>query len=208
MEKLCIDMSEAALMIFVKNPELGKAKTRLAKTIGNEAALQIYELLLDKTHEVVQPLEIDLQVHYTSFIDQNDLWENEKFSKQLQLQADLGEKMRSAFENSFASGFKKVCIIGSDCYDLTTAILESAFEQLSNHDFVIGPSKDGGYYLLGMTEFQPSLFQDISWSTSTVFSETIKKITSLNKNYSELPLLSDVDVEADLGDWANKIMGS
>jgi len=190
----------------VKNPLLGKAKTRLAKTIGAEKALRIYEMLLHKTHEVVLPLSVDLQVYYTEHVDDHDLWENERFSKYIQVQTDLGTKMSVAFQQAFQQGYEKVCIIGSDCWDLTTALLEKAFDQLDENDFTIGPSVDGGYYLLGMKRLEKSLFKDKQWSTSTVFKETIKTIERLNATYAVLPMISDVDVEADLGEWANEIL--
>jgi rSAM/selenodomain-associated transferase 1 len=199
-------MSKSALIIFVKNPVLGKAKTRLAKTIGAEKALRIYEMLLHKTHEVVLPLHVDLQVYYTDYIDRKDLWENERFDKYVQVQEDLGIKMSVAFQKAFDQGYEKVCIIGSDCWDLTTAVLEEAFEQLNEHNFTVGPSVDGGYYLLGMKRLEKSLFEEKQWSTSTVFKDTIESIEQLNASYAILPMISDIDVEADLGEWANEIL--
>ena len=199
-------MSTSTLIIFVKNPELGKAKTRLAKTIGKEKALRIYDMLLHKTREVVTPLAVDLQVYYNDYIDRDDLWENERFDKYLQVQDHLGAKMSTAFQHAFAQGYEKACIIGSDCWDLKTSHIEQAFDQLTTNDFTIGPSVDGGYYLLGMKALEPALFTDKQWSTSTVFKDTVETIKELGLTYALLPTISDVDVEADLGDWAKEIM--
>lgn len=199
-------MSTSTLIIFVKNPELGKVKTRLAKTIGKEKALRIYDMLLQKTREVVTPLAVDLQVYYNDYVDQDDLWENERFDKYLQVQDHLGAKMSTAFQQAFAQGYEKACIIGSDCWDLKTSHIEQAFDQLTTNDFTIGPSVDGGYYLLGMKALEPALFTDKQWSTSTVFKDTVETIKELGLTYALLPTISDVDVEADLGDWAKEIM--
>jgi len=201
-------MSKSALIIFVKNPEIGKAKTRLAKTIGDEKALAIYKLLLQKTHDSVINSEVDVQIHYSSFIDNSDLWENEHFSKHLQINGDLGEKMKAAFQSAFSSGYKSVCIIGSDCYDLDEKIIKEAYAKLYKNDLVIGPSEDGGYYLLGMKTLLKEVFETKQWSTSNVFKSTVTDINSMSKSYGLLPVLSDVDVEADLGEWAKEILNN
>ena len=199
-------MSKSALIIFVKNPILGKAKTRLAKSIGDEKALAIYERLLKRTHEIVSPLSVDLQIHYTEFIDREDLWENERFQKFMQVKADLGAKMKAAFAQAFTQGYESVCIIGSDCWDLKTETIATAFDLLDEKDFVIGPSVDGGYYLLGMKQNENRLFENKQWSTSTVFNDSIADMQLLGKSHALLPMISDVDVIEDLGAWAKDII--
>ena len=201
-------MKDSVLIIFVKNPALGKAKTRLAKTIGNKKALAIYELLLARMKQIVFDLDIDIQVHYTEFIDKNDLWDNKRFDKDIQVIAGLGEKMHHAFSKVFEQGYQKACIIGSDCYDLTSELINRAFDALNDNDFVVGPSGDGGYYLLGMKQLEPQLFQNKTWSTASVYPDTIKDFQSMGSSYFSLPMISDVDVEADLGEWAKEIMES
>ena len=199
---------KSKLIIFVKNPVLGKAKTRLAATIGAEAALAIYELLLKRTAAITKELAIDKVVYYDQFIDHNDLWPNEHFKKDLQIKGDLGLKMQTAFLQAFNEGYNKVCIIGSDCYDLTKEYIRLACAMLDNDDAVIGPAKDGGYYLLGLSGFYPDFFQGKIWSTSSVAKDTIKDFKKLALSFSELPTLSDVDVEEDLGSWANHVLQS
>lgn len=201
-------MKESVLIIFVKNPELGKAKTRLAKTVGNEKALAIYQLLLARTKQIVSALNIDIQIHYSSFIDQDDLWQNERFDKDLQAKADLGEKMAHAFSTVFAQGYKKACIIGSDCYDLTAELIKNAFDALDTNDHAIGPSVDGGYYLLGMKKLEAQLFKNKKWSTPSVYSDTIADFEANGNTYFSLPIISDVDVADDLGEWADEILNS
>lgn len=150
------------LIIFVKNPELGKCKTRLAATIGDEKALTFYKNMLIRTKEVAEQVNADKAIYYSSFIDQNDIWSiHPPFYKFLQSPSpDLGIKMQSAFEDAFKSGYESVCIIGSDCYALDEDIIEQAFEALINQDAVLGPSNDGGYYLLGMKRLIPEVFVD------------------------------------------------
>lgn len=201
-------MKDALLIIFVKNPELGKAKTRLAQTIGKEKALAIYRMLLERTKDVTFDLEVDIQVHYNQFIDRNDLWDDGRYIKKKQIEGDLGQKMQFAFEEAFSAGYEKICIIGSDCYDLNKKHLEEAFLNLETSEFVLGPSFDGGYYLMGMRALLTSVFSNKQWSTNSVFNDTLKDIKKDDKSYTLLSKLSDVDVEADLGPWASEILKS
>ena len=106
--------------------------------------------------------------------------------------------MKNAFEASFAQGYKKVCIIGSDCYELDTHILEEAFAQLDRKEVVIGPAKDGGYYLLGMRKMHMHLFENKKWSTSSVLSDTLNDLKEANLSFYLLPELTDIDEEKDL----------
>ena len=130
-------MTDQLLIVFVKNPQLGKVKTRLAKTIGEDKALAVYELLLKRTKDIITTLPFDIQIHYSEFIDHDDLWPSDRFHKAIQIEGNLGDKMAYAFEKAFEKGYKNVCIIGSDCYDLNTLILQDAFKNLEHQDFVI-----------------------------------------------------------------------
>ena len=162
----------SVLIIFVKNPVLGKVKTRLADALGEENALLIYQKLLQHTCLVTGNIIADKYVFYLEFINHNDLWKNEVYKKKLQHGNDLGERMKNAFELLFQKGYKEIVIIGSDCYELTEEIIMNAFGELKQKDVVIGPAKDGGYYLLGMNIFIPELFTGKSWSTNKVLQET------------------------------------
>ena len=184
------------LLIFIKNPIKGKAKTRLAKTVGDEEALRIYKELLRHTRELATKINARRQVHYTYFVDYQDEWLEEVFEKHLQTGNDLGNRMGDAFERAFENS-SKVVIIGSDCASLTTTIIEQAFATLDKYDFVIGPAEDGGYYLLGMRAFMPFVFEEVVWSSSKVLSKTVENIQQHNKTYHFLETLSDIDTEAD-----------
>ena len=186
------------LLLFVRNPELGKVKTRLAAAVGPQKALDIYSRLLRHTRQVTQNLPVQKRVYYAGWVAENDIWPNVQYEKRLQPPGDLGQKMEAAFASAFADGYTSVVIIGSDCLQLTPAILRQAYMELGRHDVVIGPALDGGYYLLGMKQLHPELFRNKRWSTAHVFPDTLQDIQTLRLTYSLLPRLSDVDHVEDL----------
>ena len=189
-------MTKNLTIVFVRNPELGKVKTRLAKTIGDKKALNIYILLLKHTESVLQKVSSDKVVYYSEEIQNNDLWSNRCFQKKLQKGNDLGERMQHAFETAFKEGYEKVVIVGSDLFDLKAAHIENAFKALENHDLVIGPSLDGGYYLLGMKVLHPAVFKNKQWGTDSVLETTLKNLEQ--ENVKLLEALNDIDTFEDL----------
>ncbi len=192
-------MSKSALIIFTKNPELGKCKTRLAATVGDKNALTIYKALIKHTITFTKKLkEVDKYAYYSNEIGGNEFFHEDDFFKDVQKGGDLGLRMYNASKDLFDRGYDKVAIIGSDCYDLNEKILDEAINQLNSHDFVIGPALDGGYYLIGMTKLLPSLFLNKEWSTDTVLKEAITSIENSNSTVYELKALSDIDYEEDL----------
>ena len=186
------------LIIFTRNPELGKCKTRLAATVGDEAALAIYIFLLKHTVQVTENLDVTKQVHYSNKIHHADLWSEDIYDKRQQLGTDLGERMHYAFEQGFAAGYDQIIIIGSDLYDLNQAELSQAFDALDDHDYVIGPAEDGGYYLLGMQQLNPALFQNKNWGTSSVLKDTLSILET--ENVHVLAQKNDVDYYEDIQD--------
>ncbi|MBK7409909.1 MAG: TIGR04282 family arsenosugar biosynthesis glycosyltransferase [Saprospirales bacterium] len=186
----------SALILFVKNPQLGKVKTRLAATMGEENALRIYEALLAHTREVALQVAVGRYLYYSEFIDKDDDWSMAYFQKRKQEGEDLGARMAHAFSEVLRD-HERAILIGSDIPQISASILEEALEGLSTHDFVIGPALDGGYYLIGMHAYEPAVFEGIAWSTSSVFTQTIQLIRQLGKSFHTLPLLADVDVEKD-----------
>lgn len=190
--------SKKLLLLFVRNPELGKVKTRLAATVGNEKALEIYLKLLQHTRQVTESLPVHKLVYYTDEVTKNDLWPDDTYEKRVQPTGDLGQKMQAAFAAGFADGYTSVVIIGSDCLQLTQEIVAEAYRQLEQQEVVIGPALDGGYYLLGMNCLHPQLFQNKRWSTAHVFPGTVQDLEQLQLSYALLPMLSDVDHAEDL----------
>ncbi|GAC1442036.1 MAG: TIGR04282 family arsenosugar biosynthesis glycosyltransferase [Sediminibacterium sp.] len=188
---------KTALIIFVRNPVLGKVKTRLAKVLGEEEALAVYRQLLQHTQSITRELICDRYVFYADFLNETDSWQNAVYRKYLQEGAGLGDRMRHAFETLFKKGYDRVCIIGSDCMNLTVSIVEDAFSMLAHHDAVIGPSSDGGYYLLGMKRLIPALFAGKEWSTDKVFTSTVNDIERLGLTSYLLPVIPDIDTAED-----------
>lgn len=191
-------MNQPLLIIFVRNPELGQVKSRLARSVGAVKALEIYNILLNRTCQVARNLNSDKVVYYSDRIDQNDIWDSQAFKKAVQAKGDLGVRMLNAFHRAFEDGYHKVVVIGSDCFELTPEIITTAFEELDQTDVVIGPARDGGYYLLGMKELHSQIFINKNWSTPSVLRDTLRDIGKLGLKLRALPLLSDIDVEEDL----------
>ncbi len=186
------------LMIFTRNPELGKCKTRLAASVGDQTALDIYNFLLEHTAAITKGLETDKRVYFSEIIGREGPWDETVFQKSLQQGEDLGERMSRAFEEGFAEGYERILIIGSDMYDLREEDLRLAFTILEDRDFVIGPALDGGYYLLGMKRFYPSLFRNKKWGGPNVLKDTMKDLRG--ESCELLEVKNDVDVLEDIID--------
>lgn len=186
-------------MVFMKNPVKGKVKTRLAATVGEDKALEVYTILLRQTVIVANETQIcDKAIFYSDLIDKNDVWCESNTQKYLQQGKDLGERMRNAFDAAFIMQYEKVIIIGTDCFDLTAELIEEGFQKLKKADIVIGPAMDGGYYLLGMKALYNQLFENISWSTDSVLTNTLQIATRFQLTYQLLAALTDIDTEEDL----------
>ena len=189
-------MSNPLIIVFVRNPELGRVKTRLAKSIGDQAALETYKILSKHTSKIISEIDSDQLIFYSDKIQDNDVWTATNCKKQIQTKGDLGQKMLAAFQYGFSLGYQKILIIGSDLYSLRPKHIESAFEQLENYDVVIGPALDGGYYLLGLNFIIPKIFKQKQWSTSSVLKKTLSDLKEFNVNLLEP--LNDIDTYEDL----------
>ena len=146
-----------ALIIFVKNLHYGQVKTRIAAKLGHEEALEAYKILLLHTRQISLGINADKFIFYHENIE-NDEWPGivERLAQQGE---DLGKRMQNAFEYLFHKKYKKIVIIGSDCLELTGSIIEQSFTELNNTDVLIGPSRDGGYYLLAQKKIVPLFFK-------------------------------------------------
>jgi rSAM/selenodomain-associated transferase 1 len=184
------------IIVFTRNPELGKVKTRLAKTVGNQVALNIYKFLLNHTEKTIRSINSDKAIYYSVKIREHDIWSASLYQKYKQEGDDLGIRMLNAFDNAFKNKYHKVVIIGSDLLDLKQEHIDEAFKKLDSHDAVIGPAEDGGYYLLGMKTLYPEVFKNKEWGTETVRKETLKDLQ--NVKICLLDELNDIDVYADI----------
>jgi hypothetical protein len=188
--------AKQALIIFVRNPEKGKVKTRLAKTLGEDQALAIYKALLVKTRTVAEGVDALRLLFYSVKVREDDGWPGSKFEKRQQQGNDLGERMAHAFEVALNLADAAI-IVGSDIAQINTSIIEQAFAKLSSHDYVIGPALDGGYYLLGMKRPSPELFRGMEWSTNQVAKITQERILETGGTLAFAPTLSDIDYAED-----------
>lgn len=189
-------MNQNAVIVFQKNAELGKVKTRLAATLGDQQALDIYRHLIDKTYSQLSGIsDADIFVYFSEFHEKSSL----KIPHQTAVQkgVDLGERMKCAFEEVFAKGYERVILIGTDCPDIETNILNQALKELLNNDAVFGPALDGGYYLIGLKEVYSELFENIPWSTDKVLLLTEKQLNKKKLTYSLLKPLRDIDTPDD-----------
>ncbi len=195
-------MSGAAtrIVIFAKAPVPGKAKTRLTPALGEEGAARLARTMLADT--VAQAIASGLEVPELCVTPPSDDLEWRGLlpgGVRLTDQGDgeLGERLARAAERVIADG-ERVLLIGTDCPDLDAVRLSAAAERLADHDAVINPAEDGGYVLLGLRRFDPTLFSDIAWSTETVAADTIARIEALGWTLSVGETLRDIDEPADL----------
>lgn len=199
-------MLNTCLIVFAKNPVPNQVKTRLLPRLSPEQAASLYRaFLLDWCESLTELPDIDVVVAYTPPESQPEL-------KALigndviyipQTGNDLGERLTSATQWAAKNGYDKILLVGSDSPTLPLPYISQAIDGLDYSDIVIGPSMDGGYYLIGfstegLNEKVPSIFDDIVWSTSQVFQQTVKRISTINKTLKLLPLWYDIDTPEDL----------
>lgn len=182
------------IIIMARPAELGKVKSRLAATLGAEKTLTVYKHLLQHTISTAEKSGHSIIIWWSELPNDYLI-----IPHNLQIGELLGDRMHQAFEFEFnLNQSEKVVMIGTDCPDLTTTILEEAFNTLEENNVVLGPSEDGGYYLIGMNGFHPELLQEIEWSTEKVLAQTIEKCKKYKKTFALLPTLNDIDNEEDL----------
>jgi len=191
---------EHHLLIFAKEPLLGRVKTRLANEIGAEKALCVYSILLDHTLGQARRVPVTRILYATpdESIQQGAAWAPGCSHYAPQGEGDLGVRLSHAFASSFQSGASKVVVIGTDCPGITSDHLNAAFNQLEMVDAVVGPSFDGGYWLLGLRKSIPEIFANIAWSTASVLAMTTGILNTAGFSYISLEKLRDVDTLDDL----------
>ncbi|MDA1276624.1 MAG: TIGR04282 family arsenosugar biosynthesis glycosyltransferase [Verrucomicrobia bacterium] len=186
------------LIIFVKAPRPGHVKTRLAASIGPEEACAAYRMLVTELLDRLNPLDqVELRYSPDDAIDEIQPWLRETWIAQPQGPGDLGARMENAFANAFTSGCARVALIGSDCPDVSVADVEEACQSLSAHELVLGPARDGGYWLIALRQSEPSLFSDMPWSTERVLRETVRRADAKGWRVRLLREITDVDTESE-----------
>lgn len=187
------------VLIFLKAPRAGRVKTRLARGIGSEAALRAYRKLAEKQLAAMDR-EWNVEVHYapSDALQEMRVWLGESFTYVPQPEGDLGERLMSAVNRHFRRSRGPLLLVGADCPWLDSGCLTAAFEALVTCDVAIGPTHDGGYYTLGLKGDNLSLFENIDWSTESVFQQTLERARAENLTVSTLEILHDVDT---LAEW-------
>ncbi|MBI2067117.1 MAG: TIGR04282 family arsenosugar biosynthesis glycosyltransferase [Deltaproteobacteria bacterium] len=186
------------LLIFAKYPEPGRVKTRLARTVGPVKAALRYRGMVEMVMQKSLPLNGEYQraLCFDPPERENDF---RKWFPSLDLRrqggGDLGQRMSAAFQESLAKGSNRAVLIGTDCIEINRSLLCEAFDRLDKADLVLGPAKDGGYYLIGMKKTHPFLFEGIPWSTEKVLDETLEKAKRDRLKVELFKTLSDLDEE-------------
>lgn len=198
--------NDALLLIFAKNIILGKVKTRIARTEGDNFAFSVYKRLIDITEEESLRLEnADVHVYFSDVVI-NAKWPNQH--KFVQQGNDLGERMMDAFQRGFDLGYKRIIGIGTDLPDLNAAVMSEGLEKLKSFDTVFGPSEDGGYYLIGMNRMIPQIFENKPWSTESLLEVTLDELDELKISSVKLGTLNDIDTIEDLqASWLGREFG-
>ena len=195
-------LNDRCLLFFVKYPEKGKVKSRLAAVIGDDSAVRLYKNLVT---QMLSTLRKGTFPFYICFFPKNTKkaiqdWLGCKYRYIPQNGRDLGERMKNSFVEVFKMGSKRVVLVGSDIPDLPLEFMEEAFSSLKKKDAVIGPAYDGGYYLLGFKDktFSPRVFEGMPWGTETVFDKTVQALKRLGQKVHTLPYQRDIDTAEDL----------
>jgi hypothetical protein len=188
---------DTALLIFVKYPEPGKVKTRLAAAIGTELAAQLYQEFILQTFKLA--LQSNVEARFATFTPA----EKEQALRKLfpgpwqwfpqENSPDLGVRIHRAIQHVQQQGYSHVITIGTDSPSLPADYIDQAIAVLLHHDLVLGPASDGGYYLIGLKNAPPELFTGIDWSTERVLNQTLQRAQELHLSTHQLPAWYDVD---------------
>ena len=185
------------LILFYKQPIPGKVKTRVARDIGNDAAARLYKAMLEDLHHRFRDLPVEVRPSQAGGRPiRFEGWQRGS----RQRGADIGKRMSRAFQIAFGRGAGRTILIGSDIPGLTSQNLLRCFDSLERQPMCLGPSRDGGYYLIGFREdgFAPALFRGVNWSSDTVLDETLTVARSLGLSPYLAPTLDDADTLADI----------
>ena len=188
-------MTKELIIVFVKNIKLGKVKTRLAKTIGNQGAFEVYSELVKITENATENIPIDKRIYFSDVVIDSK-WETHY--KAVQEGDNLGERMKNAFIKGFEDGYNRIVLIGSDLPEINSSHIKNGLQALKTNNVVFGPAIDGGYYLVGMTKMYDSVFDNKPWSQSNLLEVTSKELKQNNTSFALLNPLNDIDTFEDL----------
>ncbi len=193
---------KSCILFFVKYPEQGQVKTRLSAELGASVTVELYRSFVLDVLSMLEKSGIQFYICFSPENSQEKFvkWLGNEYSYMPQQGGDLGQRMKNALCQSFAQGFRHSVLIGSDIPDLSAELMEEACSSLRTHDAVIGPSLDGGYYLIGFNNstLLPGIFKEMEWSTDTVFAETLTRLKDAKLKVHQLPERRDIDILADL----------
>jgi rSAM/selenodomain-associated transferase 1 len=196
------------ILLFIKAPFRGQVKTRLASVLGAAGALDLYQRFVLDIIDTLEQTGIPFRICYTPADSEKAVagWLGPGRQYQAQIGRDVGERMENAFQQVFSAGISRAVLTGSDIPDLPPEVFSEAFRALDGNDTVIGPARDGGYYLIGFRRntFLPALFRGIAWSTNTVLTDTLAVLARKGSTVQQLPLWGDVDTIEDLKDLADR----
>ena len=192
-------MPEPLIIVFLKAPRPGAVKTRLAQSIGPEAACQAYIEMCRSVLETLRDFN-RVQIRFTPDDAHQEIQQllQPGWNIAPQGNGNLGDRMERAFQETVGPAI----LIGTDCPAIEASDVDKALSALDSHPIVIGPARDGGYWLIGMREYNANLFRGINWSTQTVFEETMARAEQSNLSVYSLRELSDIDTEADWKEWS------
>lgn len=201
-------MKKTGVLIFIKYPFFGEVKSRLSINFGKNLTVTLYQKFVQDSLEMLKRTNYSVIICYypQDRIIEFKKWLGNKFEFIPQEGNNLGERLKNCFIKGFELGYNNLVVIGSDSPDLSEKIIHESIEKLNDYETVIGPSEDGGYYLIGFTNqsFSQKVFDNINWSTSGVFEETIYKLKSERKKIFILEKWHDVDTIQDLKELYKK----
>jgi uncharacterized protein len=191
------------LALFARRPVAGEVKTRLSPAVPPALAFELYRAMLEDALAVAAAAEAEERmVYWAPGVEARDgpavppgLRERD------QRGGDLGDRLARAFAELIATSGDRALILGADCPGLESGTLRDAFDQLESHDAVLGPARDGGYYLVGLRRPAPELFRDIDWSTARVLDQSVERAAQAGLTIALLPTLDDLDTPEDLLRW-------
>jgi hypothetical protein len=198
-------MPSAQTVLFVRAPRRGTVKTRLARTLGDDAALAAYRTLLSTTCEALRELKpVELRFTPDDAAPELNEWLQTGWTTAPQGSGNLGERLASATQDHFQNDASSVVIIGSDCPKITAADIQNAHQALATADVVLGPASDGGYWLIGLRRPTVGVFDNIAWSTEAVLQQTLERAAALGLSVATLRQLDDIDTHDDWLRWVGR----